>query len=221
MPSRSAARPFYYPRAEKEGGPGEEEEVEEGEEMASARENVRARLLEHFPNGTSDTPDRWAMLWDKGDFLPWDIGMPNPALGDVLTDRKELFGTCFKEEGTAAEKEDKGGSKVRKRALVPGCGRGYDVILLASFGYDAYGLEVSDKAVELCVQEQQKNGDKYPIKDESVGYGAVTFLKGDFFRDEWTEEIPGGGKFDLIYDYTVRLLSSPRPPVFCLRPFVQ
>lgn len=212
MPTRLAARPLYYPRAKKED---ELEEVveEEGEEMASSREDVRGRLLAHFPNGTSDRPDRWAMLWDKGDFLPWDIGAPNPALDDVLTDRKELIGTCFKEEGTAAEMEEEGGRTERKKALVPGCGRGYDVILLASFGYDAYGLEVSDKAVELCVQEQQTNGVKYPTKDESVGYGTVTFLKGDFFHDEWTEKIPGGGKFDLIYDYTVRLFLSPQSSV--------
>lgn len=206
MPTRPAARPLYYPRAKKEDG--REEVEEEGEEMGSSREDARARLLAHFSDGTSDTPDRWAVLWDKGDFLPWDIGAPNPALGDVLTDRKELIGTCFKEEGTAAEKEGEDGRKVRKKALVPGCGRGYDVILLASFGYDAYGLEVSDKAVELCVQEQQTNGAKYPIEDESVGYGTVNFLKGDFFRDEWTKKIPGGGKFDLIYDYTVRLFPS-------------
>lgn len=198
VPTRTAAHPLYYPRAKKE------DEPEEEEEMASSREDARARLLAHFPNGTSDTPDRWAILWDKGDFLPWDIGAPNPALGDLLTDRKDLIGTCFKDDGTAAEKEDEGGRKVRKKALVPGCGRGYDVLLLASFGYDAYGLEVSDKAIELCVQEQQTNGDKYPIKDEAVGYGTVSFLKGDFFRDEWNEKIPGGGKFDLIYDYTVR-----------------
>ena len=237
VPSRAAAAPslFYYPRAEKkkEGEPEEKEkekekEEEEEEMAASSREDVRERLLKHFPNGTSDTPDRWAMLWEQGDFLPWDIGAPNPALGDVLTDRKELFGTCFKEEEEEEEEEDKGvvrnrdnNNKVRKRALVPGCGRGYDVSLLASFGYDAYGLEVSDKAVELCVQEHQKNGDKYPIKDESDGYGKVTFLKGDFFRDEWTEKIPGDGKFDLIYDYTVRTLFfsfGPPPPLPFLSP---
>lgn len=212
---RPAARcpAYYYPTKTKK--------EEEGEEMALPREDVRARLLDHFPNGSSDKPDRWAMLWDKGDFLPWDSGAPNPALVDVLTDRKDLIGTCFKEDGTPAEKEE-GGRKERKKALVPGCGRGYDVILLASFGYDAYGLEVSDKAVELCVQEQQMNGDKYPVKDESVGNGTVTFLKGDFFHDEWIEKITGGGKFDLIYDYTVRTSHPPAPlPLVCLRLLVR
>ena len=155
----------------------------------------RARLLQHFANNTSDQPDRWANLWDNGDFLPWDRGLPNPALLDVLTDRGDLIGTCFK--------QGPGGELERKKALVPGCGRGYDVLLLASFGYDAYGLEVSDRAVELCIQEQKTNGHKYPPKDISTGTGRVTFVKGDFFADEWTTKIQGGAKFDITYDYTV------------------
>lgn len=164
-----------------------------------AADDARARLLKHFANGTSDQPDRWSRLWDKGDFLPWDRGMPNPALEDVLSDRQDLIGSCFK-LGPDGEKQ-------RKKALVPGCGRGYDVSLLASFGYDAYGLEVSEKAVELCVQEQKKNGQNYPVKDESAGSGSATFIKGDFFSDEWAANIQGEAKFDLIYDYTVQ--SSP------------
>lgn len=47
-------------------------------------------------------------------------------------------------------------------------------------GMIAYGFEASDKAIQLYVQEQQTNGDKYPLKDKSVGYANVTFLKGDF-----------------------------------------
>lgn len=34
------------------------------------------------------------------------------------------------------------------KALVPGCGKGYDVLLLSAFGYDATGLEISSKALE-------------------------------------------------------------------------
>lgn len=164
-----------------------------------ATPDARARLLEHFANGTSNRPDLWSQLWDKGDFLPWDRGMPNPALEDVLADRQDLIGSCFK-QGPDGEKQ-------RKKALVPGCGRGYDVLLLASFGYDAYGLEVSEKAVELCVQEQKTKGQEYPARDESVGSGSATFMQGDFFSDEWAREIQGGAIFDLIYDYTVT--SSP------------
>lgn len=77
---------------------------------------------------------------DRGDFLPWDIGVPNLALLGVLTDRKDLIRTCFK-RGTSAEKkkerveEKEGGRKERKKALILGCGRWCDVILLASFKY--------------------------------------------------------------------------------------
>lgn len=163
----------------------------------------RSRLREHFANNSSDQPNLWAALWDKGDLILWDRGMPNPALLDVLLDKQDLIGTCFREDG--------GAGKQRKKALVPGCGRGYDVLLLASFGYDAYGLEVSQKAVELCVQEQKANSHHYPVRAESVGAGSVAFVKGDFFSDEWIKEIPGGAKFDLIYDYTVRISSIPYP----------
>lgn len=166
-----------------------------------ALQDARSRLLEHFDNDSSKQPDRWSALWNKGDFLPWDRGMPNPALVDVLTYRQDLIGTCFKEEDN--------GENHRKKALVPGCGRGYDVLLLASFGYDAYGLEVSEKAVELCVLEQMSNGHQYPPHDETTGSGKAIFIQGDFFSDEWAKDIPGGAKFDLVYDYTVSISLEP------------
>lgn len=168
-------------------------------------EDVRTRLLNHFADNSSDQPDRWAELWDKGDFLPWDKGLPNPALVDVLSEKQDLIGTCFKEYAGSDEK------KQRKKAFVPGCGRGYDVLLLASFGYDAYGLEVSEKAVQLCVQEQKANGHKYPVRDEAAGAGNAVFVQGDFFSDDWTDQIQGGGTFDLIYDYTVWRFVGSRP----------
>lgn len=157
--------------------------------------DARARLLEHFANNSSDQPSRWAQLWGNEDFLPWDRGFPNPALVDVLSEKQNLTGTCFK-DNASSEKE-------RKKAFVPGCGRGYDVLLLASFGYDAYGLEVSEKTVQNCVQEQSTNGHNYPVQDESAGAGKAVFLQGDFFSNDWTKEVPGGPVFDLIYDYTV------------------
>ncbi len=161
--------------------------------MASADD--RSRLKVHFDGPESSHPDRWAQLWNAGDFLPWDRGGPNPALVDLLDSKRGLIGDCFVEE------ED--GTKRRKTALVPGCGRGYDVLLLASYGYDAYGLEVSDKAVERCLEEKKTNGSKYLTNMHSDGAGTSTFLKGDFFAGEWNNAVTGG-TFDLIYDYTVR-----------------
>ena len=155
----------------------------------------RARLKAHFAVDVSEHQNRWSDLWDKGDFLPWDRGTPNPALFDTLTDQRGLLGTCFVDDDT--------GNKRRKRALVPGCGKGYDVLLLASFGYDAFGLEVSETAVKRCYEEQRANGHSYPVQDDASGVGLVKFMHGDFFDNDWMTDIEGDGKVDLIYDYTV------------------
>ena len=159
----------------------------------------RQRLKAHFAGDSSQHPNKWSELWDKGDWLPWDKGMPNPALVDTLTDRPDLLGSCWT--------QDMQGKQRRKRALVPGCGKGYDVLLFSSFGYDAVGLEVSETAVKRCYEEQEAHGDKYPVRDESTGAGKVTFIVGDFFVTDWTKDIEGDGKFDLIYDYTVSIPS--------------
>lgn len=162
--------------------------------------DARARLLSTFSTPPSEHGKGWSKLWDEGDFLPWDKGTPNPALLDILTDRRDLIGPAMVEEGSSTRK---------MRALVPGCGRGYDVLLLASFGYDAYGLEISESAVKRCEEEKRANGAKYSIKDEKVGAGETKFIVGDFFADTWLKEVEGAGKFELIYDYTVHYYPIP------------
>lgn len=134
----------------------------------------------------------WASIWDKGDDLPWDRGFPNPALEDTLVQRAGTIGGPIAQDGQ------------RRKALVPGCGRGVDVLLLASFGYDAYGLDYSATAVEACKKEERENHSWYRVRDEKIGKGNVTFVQGDFFDDAWLKEIgvPRNG-FDVIYDYTV------------------
>lgn len=89
-----------------------------------------------------------------------------------------------------------------------GCGRGYDVVMLALHGFDAYGLEVSATGVaeaqKYASAEMQKPQDyNFPdgVKPLSAA-GSVTFIKGDFFSAEWESEA-AEGQFDLIYDYTV------------------
>ncbi|KAF4768589.1 hypothetical protein N7455_012370 [Penicillium solitum] len=137
----------------------------------------------------------WASLWDKGDNLPWDRGFPNPALEDTLVKQRPTIG--------APLATDAQGQSYRRKALVPGCGRGVDVLLLASFGYDAYGLEYSAAAVDACKKEESDNASWYRVRDQTVGTGKVTWIQGDFFDDAWLKEIgvPLNG-FDIIYDYT-------------------
>lgn len=120
--------------------------------------------------------------------------MPNPALDDALAERVDLFGSRFSENGAT-----------RKKALVAGCGMGYDVLLLSAFGYDAYGLELSDNALKGArkLEKESHGKDEYRIRDTKVGRGKVTYLAGDFFGNHFLQNVEGDGNFDLIYDYTV------------------
>ncbi|PKX93478.1 S-adenosyl-L-methionine-dependent methyltransferase [Aspergillus novofumigatus IBT 16806] len=162
----------------------------------------------HFAKYQGDKyVEGWASLWDKGDNLPWDRGFPNPALEDTLVQRAGTIGGPITQDGE------------RRKALVPGCGRGVDVLLFASFGYDAYGLECSAAAVEACKKEEKENHSRYRVRDEKVGKGKVTFVQGDFFDDTWLKEIgvPRNG-FDVIYDYTFFCALNPElRPKWALR----
>lgn len=159
-------------------------------------DETRAKLKQQFVDFQGEEYARgWADLWEKN-FLPWDRLQPSPALAETLINGSHLVGTCFIEED---------GQTRRKRALVPGCGRGVDVLLLQSFGYDAVGLEVSPKAVEACEAFAKEKQDDYPVRDENAGKGSCKFVLGDFYKDDWTERagLDKGTKFELIYDYTV------------------
>lgn len=153
----------------------------------------RERLRQHF--SASNEPKKWDELW-KNDFTPWDRGLPNPALLDLLQTRKDLVKPVT---GDSAQKN-------RKLAFVPGCGKGYDVLLFASFGYDAVGLDASSTAIDACRKLAKEEGDTYPLQEGVKSRGNITFVAGDFFGDDWEKEIfagRAGSGFDLIYDYTV------------------
>lgn len=103
--------------------------------------------------------------------------------------------------------------------LSQGCGKGYDVVMLALHGYDAYGLEVSTKAVataqayaasQLAAPSEYNFGDAQNQTKYAAGTpGLVKFVVGDFFGMGWEvdcrpdDDGDGGSGFDLIYDYTV------------------
>lgn len=84
------------------------------------------------------------------------------------------------------------------------------MLLLASFGYDAFGLEISEAAARAAEKLAREEGGKgeYAVKDERVGLGKVKFVVGDFFGDEWVESVLGDDDgFDVLYDYTVCCLN--------------
>ena len=178
---------------------------------------ARARLLSHFGRYQNDESTGWSALWDEGDFLPWDKGFPNPALHDVLAQRRDLIGPPIFSDEDNTQNQPR-----RKTALVPGCGRGVDVLLLASFGYDAYGLEISESAVKAAEKYRQghSNDEEYAPKDQKIGQGNINFVIGNFFQPPSTwhqvsseSQIQVPDTFDLVYDYT---FFSALPP--SLRP---
>lgn len=170
--------------------------------MASVRQGLslneaRAALKEHFNAYSGDKyAQGWAKLWEDGSFLPWDRGRPSPALIDTLENHQGLIGRAVLDGR-------------RKKALVPGCGRGVDVLLLESFGYDAIGLEVSEDAVKAAKEYAKDSGSEYPAKDKGAGKGSSKFVHGDFYKDDFLRDagLKEGERFDLIYDYTVSLVS--------------
>ena len=157
----------------------------------------RARLNKHFQN-FSDADNTYIKGWDdlwQTKFLPFDRDKPSPAIIDTLQERRELIKDPFIIEN---------GVRRRKRALVPGCGRGYDVLLLASCGYDTYGVEASENAIMACKEFATHSADQYPTWDREVGQGEIHWVCADFFGDDWrTMSDEKKTNFDLIYDYTV------------------
>jgi SAM-dependent methyltransferase len=140
-------------------------------------------------------PAKWDSLW-KESYTPWDRGGPSLALADLVTSHPNLFPAP-----TGAE---------RKKALVPGCGRGYDAVLLSVLGYDVVGLDYSSVAVEEARSNEGKMAGEGVWEDvtQEREKGSVTWVQGDFFHDGWLQQTGmGKGGLDLIFDYTVRVLS--------------
>jgi SAM-dependent methyltransferase len=167
-------------------------------------QDARARLLSHFSaaKGTTEHGKKWNELYKQG-FMPWDKGFPSPALVDLLSSPPASSSPSHPNILPQAQKVG-----AKKRALVPGCGKGYDVLLLAAYGYEAYGLDYSELALSEAKRIQaEKGGEEIYARKEGVLDGSVNWASGDFFGDEFLGQVEWDEgeerKFDLIYDYTV------------------
>ncbi|WCJ21820.1 S-adenosyl-L-methionine-dependent methyltransferases superfamily protein [Euphorbia peplus] len=107
--------------------------------------------------------DGWERSWEQG-LTPWDLGKPTPIL-------LHLHRTGHLPKG---------------RALIPGCGSGYDVVAIASPERHVTGLDISEKAIEKAEE----------LSSSLSNANYFTFLKADFFS--WSPP----QLFDLIFDYT-------------------
>jgi SAM-dependent methyltransferase len=79
------------------------------------------------------TKASWQARYDEGK-TGWDRGEPNPMLSRWI-DRGELR-PC--------------------RVLVPGCGRGHEVIAMAELGFDVTAVDFADTAVQTLEDELRK-----------------------------------------------------------------
>ena len=167
------------------------------------REKLRQYFLTLPPDQQTDG---WNVMWEQ-QITPWDNSQPNPALIEALEQKPYLTQSPFTED-----------KKTRKKVLVPGCGGGYDVHLFASYGFDAYGLDASEIAIQKAEQHsrEQSQEQKYKLQNPQHGRGAARFLRADFFKDDFLAETHAEGehegekKFDVIYDYTF-LCALPPP----------
>ncbi|RAK84922.1 thiopurine S-methyltransferase family protein [Aspergillus costaricaensis CBS 115574] len=158
---------------------------------------VQGRLISHLAERSAeDQGSGWSALWDSNESDLWDRGSPSIALVDVIEQQKDIFSPFTPD-------------RRRKRALVPGCGRGYDPVMLALHGFDVYGLDISATGVSEArkyASSEMQSPQGYNFSSgtaKAANIGNVKFIAGDFFSSEWeSEALRDGEKFDLIYDYT-------------------
>lgn len=112
----------------------------------------------------------WDTAW-KMDLTPWDLkGKPSPPLCELFDDKLSSWNFS-----------DPSG----KRALVPGCGSGYDCAFLADKGFEKVtGLDLSQTAIDVA-----------RISNATPTRSNLQFVAGDFFVYEETEP------FDFVFDY--------------------
>ena len=107
-------------------------------------------------------------FWDeryRGSVMPWDAGGVPPRLREWLAAQPPM------------------------RILVPGCGSGYEVRLLAESGHDVLGIDFSEAAVAVARR--------------TLGPLAGRVRQADFFA------LAEGG-FDLVYERTFLCALPPR-----------
>lgn len=101
-----------------------------------------APLPEHGP--------KWSSLWAEA-YTPWDRGGPSLALYDVLLSRPDLVPPAANlVAGLKVQSEnfEQPASHQQPLALVPGCGRGHDALLLAAMGCEsARGSSCSPRTI--------------------------------------------------------------------------
>lgn len=110
----------------------------------------------------------WEKAWQMN-VTPWETNAVTPPLIEYFNTKKSMYklSEC--------------------RALVPGCGSGFDCLYLKQLGFgQVVGLDISETAISIAKQNSIKN---------SFQNNDLSFYCGDFFQFEDKQ------KFDFIFDY--------------------
>src|SRR5690349_15238372 len=86
-------------------------------------------------------PTDWEAQYQKG-VTPWDKGAPSPGLVDFLA-QEPLSG----------------------RVLVPGCGAGHDVRVIAPQAEEVVGIDIAPSAVEIARGLPAAGRERYELAD--------------------------------------------------------
>jgi SAM-dependent methyltransferase len=121
----------------------------------------------------------WEAHWATS-HVPWDAGEPAPGLQDFLS---RLTARIF--------------PLPRGRALVPGCGSGYDAFALARAGFRAVGVDIAPSVASRFSSMRESAGLTQEEADLVVG---------DFFSLTPKQL---GGTFDMMWDYTFYCAIDP------------
>ncbi|CAI7573229.1 unnamed protein product [Penicillium manginii] len=118
----------------------------------------KSRLIKHFEKSSiNNHNEAWTNLWETNNDDMWDRGKPSPALINLIEQRPDILSPI-----TADGR--------RKKVLIPGCGKGYDVVMLALHGFNATGLEISAKGVATAERYARE---EFP-SPQSYNFGSST-----------------------------------------------
>ena len=164
---------------------------------AAPKETVES-VASEMSAKTVRTADDWEGVWttggaDGGKLMPghkFDAGKSSPMLHAVISRDVEAHDGAHGVEG--------------RRVLVPGCGRGYDVLTFARAGAsEAVGLEIAPTGNA----EAQKILRDATAADHKLR-GVCSVVDKDFFSLP-SSSGPSPSLFDIVYDYTFLCALEP------------
>jgi hypothetical protein len=186
--------------------------------MTSSSSSSSSRTLQQGLN-------KWDDLWKDG-VTPWDLGKPTPVLISELGHYRDSTSFCNGDRD--------GGHGRALKALIPGCGSGYDLVSVARYFHNlqrkgvvstVMGLDISNTSLtqahtHVCslvipVDKKIPREDEEGVRVVGTGTGTGTettqiqFIQGDFFAP--TKDWARVNQFNIRYNLHGRDIESYIP----------